>query len=37
MNTTTAPVFSLPNDTPASARQLLSLLQHIRHGTLTIQ
>jgi len=37
MNTTTAPVFSLPNDTPASARQLLSLLQRIRHGTLTIQ
>ena len=37
MNTTTAPLFSLPSDTPASARKLLGLLQRIRHGRLTVQ
>lgn len=37
MNTTTAPLFTLPHDTPASARKLLGLLRRIRHGTLTIQ
>jgi cyclopropane-fatty-acyl-phospholipid synthase len=37
MNTTTAPLFSLPSDTPVAARKLFSLLQRIRYGTLTVQ
>lgn len=37
MNTTTAPRLSLPADAPAAARTTLSLLQRLRHGTLTLQ
>ncbi len=37
MNSTTAPLFSLPSDTPVGVRRLFGLLQRIRHGTLTVQ
>ena len=38
MNTTTAPIFdSLPHNAPAAARNVLNLLQRLRHGTLTLQ
>ena len=38
MNTTTAPTFNdLPQDAPAAARNVLKLLQRLRHGTLTLQ
>ena len=37
MNSTTAPLFSLPRGTPAAARTLLKLLQRLRHGSLTVQ
>ncbi len=36
MNTLTAPPLSLPQGAPAAARTVLSLLQRIRHGTLTL-
>ncbi|MDR7307202.1 cyclopropane-fatty-acyl-phospholipid synthase family protein [Rhodoferax saidenbachensis] len=35
--TSTAPSFTLPRDTPAAARTVLKLLQHLRHGSLTVQ
>ena len=37
MNSTTAPRLSLPADAPAAARTTLSLLQRLKHGTLTVQ
>ncbi|MBE2264211.1 MAG: class I SAM-dependent methyltransferase [Burkholderiaceae bacterium] len=38
MNTTAAPTFNdLPQDAPAAARNVLKLLQRLRHGTLTLQ
>ncbi len=37
MNSTTAPVFTLPRGTPAAARTILKLLQRLRHGSLTVQ
>lgn len=37
MNSTTAPRLSLPSDAPAAARTVLSLMQRLRHGTLTMQ
>ncbi|NBQ86823.1 MAG: class I SAM-dependent methyltransferase [Betaproteobacteria bacterium] len=37
MNSTTAPRLSLPADAPAAARTALSLMQRLRHGTLTVQ
>jgi cyclopropane-fatty-acyl-phospholipid synthase len=37
MNSTTAPSHALPVDAPAAARQVLRLLQRLRHGTLTVQ
>ena len=35
--TSTAPAFTLPRGTPAAARTVLKLLQHLRHGSLTVQ
>ena len=35
--TSTAPSFTLPRGTPAAARTVLKLLQHLRHGSLTVQ
>jgi len=35
--TTTAPAFTLPRGTPASARTVFKLLQRLRHGSLTVQ
>ncbi|PQA75893.1 cyclopropane-fatty-acyl-phospholipid synthase family protein [Rhodoferax sp. TS-BS-61-7] len=35
--TSTAPSFTLPRGTPAAARSVLKLLQHLRHGSLTVQ
>ncbi|MCF8167790.1 MAG: cyclopropane-fatty-acyl-phospholipid synthase family protein [Rhodoferax sp.] len=37
MNTTLAPGFSQHLGIPASARSVLKLLQHLRHGSLTLQ
>ena len=37
MNTTTAPVFTIPRSAPASARSVFKLLQRLRHGVLTVQ
>jgi cyclopropane-fatty-acyl-phospholipid synthase len=37
MNTRTATTFSMPQDTPASARTVLKLLRGLRHGSLTVQ
>jgi cyclopropane-fatty-acyl-phospholipid synthase len=37
MNTRTATSFSMPQDTPASARTVLKLLRGLRHGSLTVQ
>jgi cyclopropane-fatty-acyl-phospholipid synthase len=38
MNSSTAPnTFALPQDTPASARTALKLMQRLQHGTLTVQ
>ena len=37
MNSTTAPLFSLPRGTPATARTILKLLHRLRHGSLTVQ
>ena len=37
MNTTTASALSLPAGAPAAARTILTLLQRLRHGTLTVQ
>ena len=37
MNSTTAPTFSIPQGTPASAHTVLKLLQRLRHGSLTLQ
>ncbi len=35
--TSTAASFTLPRGTPAAARTVLKLLQHLRHGSLTVQ
>jgi cyclopropane-fatty-acyl-phospholipid synthase len=35
--TSTAPSFTLPRGTPAAARTVFKLLQHLRHGSLTVQ
>nr|WP_315480283.1 cyclopropane-fatty-acyl-phospholipid synthase family protein [uncultured Rhodoferax sp.] len=35
--TSTAAPFTLPRGTPAAARTVLKLLQHLRHGSLTVQ
>jgi cyclopropane-fatty-acyl-phospholipid synthase len=35
--TSTALSFTLPRGTPAAARTVLKLLQHLRHGSLTVQ
>ena len=37
MNTTTAPVTSLPSGAPASARTVFALLKKLRHGSLDVQ
>ena len=36
-STTSAPVRSAPQDMPAAARRVLSLLQRLQHGTLHVQ
>ena len=37
MNTTTVPSLTLPRNVPASARTVLRLLEHLRHGSLGLQ
>jgi len=37
MNSTTAPRLALPADAPTAAQTVLSLMQRLRHGTLTLQ